>query len=85
MATPLLPYQPEGFDQIPAGFKDPDGTNLGIRVVAVAYAYNPDRVLAASVPRSALDFLDPGAAGLCSTSIRTTTTSRSTATTRSCR
>jgi ABC-type Fe3+ transport system substrate-binding protein len=63
----LLPYQPEGFDQIPAGFKDPDGTNVGIRISDVAYAYNPDRVPAASVPHSAPDFLDPSVAGLCIT------------------
>jgi ABC-type Fe3+ transport system substrate-binding protein len=28
-ANALLPYQPDGFDQIPAGFKDPDATNIG--------------------------------------------------------
>jgi ABC-type Fe3+ transport system substrate-binding protein len=66
-ANVLLPFQPDGFDQIPDGFKDPDGTNVGTRVIAVVFAYNPDRVPAASVPRSAQDFLDPSLGGLCIT------------------
>ena len=40
---------------------------MGTRVIAVAFAYNPDRVPAASVPHSAQDFLDPSLGGLCIT------------------
>jgi ABC-type Fe3+ transport system substrate-binding protein len=66
-ANALLPFQPEGFDQIPATFKDADATNVGIRVNAVGYAYSPERVPEDAVPHSALDFLDPRLAGLCIT------------------
>jgi ABC-type Fe3+ transport system substrate-binding protein len=55
----LLPFRPDGFDQIPDTFKDPDATSVGIQVNAVMYAYNPDRVAAADVPKSAPDFLAP--------------------------
>jgi ABC-type Fe3+ transport system substrate-binding protein len=60
----LLPFQPAGADQIPDGFKDPDGTSIGLRVSAVAFAYNPDRVPEDAVPRTALEFLDPRLAGM---------------------
>ncbi|HZS01805.1 MAG TPA: ABC transporter substrate-binding protein [Chloroflexota bacterium] len=66
-ANALLPFQPDGFDQIPAGFKDPDGTSVGIRVTGVAFAYSPGRVPEENVPRTALDFLDPKLGGLCIT------------------
>jgi ABC-type Fe3+ transport system substrate-binding protein len=66
-ANALLPFQPAGADQIPDGFKDPDGTSVGLRVSAVAFAYNPERVPEDAVPRTALDFLDPRLAGLCIT------------------
>jgi ABC-type Fe3+ transport system substrate-binding protein len=54
----LLPFQPEGIDQIHPSFRDPDGTSIGIGVNAIGYAYNPNLVAAKNVPRSALDFLD---------------------------
>jgi ABC-type Fe3+ transport system substrate-binding protein len=63
----LMPFQPAGFDQIPATFKDADGTSVGIRVNAVGFAYSPQRVPEDAVPRTAMDFLDPRLAGLCIT------------------
>jgi ABC-type Fe3+ transport system substrate-binding protein len=38
-----------------------------VRINAVAFAYNPERVPPASVPRTAQDLLDPSLAGLCIT------------------
>ncbi len=63
----LLPFMPPGFDQIPAGFKDLDGTHVGIRVGALGIAYSTDRVPPDLVPQSAADFLDPQLGGLCIT------------------
>ncbi|HLH23468.1 MAG TPA: ABC transporter substrate-binding protein [Chloroflexota bacterium] len=63
----LLPFRPDGFDQIPDGFKDPDATSVGLRVGAVAFAYNPDRLPEDVVPATAQDFLDPQLGGLCIT------------------
>jgi ABC-type Fe3+ transport system substrate-binding protein len=62
-AGALLAYRGPGFDQVIDTFKDPDGASVGVRVFALAYAYNPDLVAAADVPRSALDFLHPRFSG----------------------
>ncbi|HEY7067528.1 MAG TPA: extracellular solute-binding protein [Chloroflexota bacterium] len=66
-ANALLPFMPAGWDQIPAGYKDPDGTHVGIRVGALGFAYSTDRVPPDKVPETAQDFLDPQLAGLCIT------------------
>lgn len=66
-ANALLPFRPDGFDQIPAAFKDADGAYVGVYVSGLAFAYSPDRVPADKVPQTALDFLDPKLAGLCIT------------------
>jgi ABC-type Fe3+ transport system substrate-binding protein len=55
----LLPFKPDGFDLIPASFKDVDGAYVGIGVNTVTYAYNPTLVNGAAIPRSARDLLDP--------------------------
>jgi ABC-type Fe3+ transport system substrate-binding protein len=55
----LLAFQPQGFDQIDASFKDPDGAYTAIQINAHAYAYNPNLVKPEDVPKSALDFLKP--------------------------
>ena len=60
----LAVYRPEGWDAIDQTFKDPDGHYVGVFVTAVAYAYNPNLVKAADVPKSALDFLKPEFRGM---------------------
>jgi ABC-type Fe3+ transport system substrate-binding protein len=55
----LLEFKPQGFDKIDPGFKDADGAYVGVATHAHLYAYNPDLVKPAEVPRSALDFLAP--------------------------
>ena len=52
-------YRPEGSDPIDQTFKDPDGHFIGVFVTAVSYAYNPQLVKPADVPKSAMDFLKP--------------------------
>src|SRR5580698_9758584 len=53
----LLAFKPGGFDLIDARFKDSDGAYWATMVNAVPYMYNTDKVAAADVPNSALDFL----------------------------
>jgi hypothetical protein len=55
----LLRFKPAGFDKIDREFKDGDGAFVGVAVNAHPYAYNPNLVPAAEVPKSALDFLKP--------------------------
>ena len=55
----LLKFKPDGFDKIDREFKDRDGAFVGVAVNAHPYAYNPNLVAAAEVPKSALDFLKP--------------------------
>ena len=59
----LLKFEPDGYEQIPAEFRDPTGTSFPIGVVAVAYAYNPDLLPQGRVPRIATDFLKPEFSG----------------------
>jgi ABC-type Fe3+ transport system substrate-binding protein len=59
----LLPFKPDGFDQIIPNLRDPDGAYMAFAVVAIAYAYNTSLVRADEVPRSALDFLKPALRG----------------------
>jgi ABC-type Fe3+ transport system substrate-binding protein len=54
----LLDFKPEGFDKIDPSFKDPAGAYVAVQINAHAYAYNPNLVKSAEVPRTALDFLD---------------------------
>ena len=55
----LLVFKPGGFDAIDASFKDPDGAFWATMVNVVPYMYNTEKVAAADVPNSALDFLKP--------------------------
>lgn len=55
----LLAFKPEGADAIPASFRDPDGDFIVWYVAALSYAYNPRKLPASEVPKSALDFLKP--------------------------
>src|SRR5262245_17791304 len=59
----LLPFKPDGFDQIDPSFKDEGGAYLGVWVSGLSYAYNTEKVAAADIPRSALDFLKPAFSG----------------------
>jgi ABC-type Fe3+ transport system substrate-binding protein len=55
----LLAFKPGGFDAMDASFKDPDGAFWATMVNVVPYMYNTEKVSAADVPNSALDFLKP--------------------------
>jgi ABC-type Fe3+ transport system substrate-binding protein len=55
----LLEFKPAAFGKIDASFKDPEGAYVAVQVIAHTYAYNPQHVAAADVPKSALDFLKP--------------------------
>ncbi len=55
----LLAFKPGGFDKMDAAFKDEDGTFWATMVNVVPYMYNTEKVAAAEVPNSALDFLKP--------------------------
>jgi len=53
----LMDFKPDGFDAMDASFKDADGAFWATMVNAVPYMYNTQKVAAADVPNSALDFL----------------------------
>jgi ABC-type Fe3+ transport system substrate-binding protein len=53
----LLNFKPQGFAEIDGSFKDPDGAFWATQVIAVPYMYNTEKVTAADIPNSALDFL----------------------------
>ena len=55
----LIDFKPAGFDKIDSRFKDSDGAYWATMVNAVPYMYNTEKVTAADVPNSALDFLKP--------------------------
>jgi ABC-type Fe3+ transport system substrate-binding protein len=55
----LMMFKPNGFDVMDGSFKDADGTFWATMVIAVPYMYNTEKVAAADVPNSALDFLTP--------------------------
>jgi ABC-type Fe3+ transport system substrate-binding protein len=59
----LLAFEPPGFDKMDAAFKDSDGTFWATMVNVVPYMYNTEKVAAADIPDSALDFLKPQFAG----------------------
>ena len=59
----LLPFKPDGFDQIDPSFKDADGGYVGVWVSGLSYAYNTEKIAATDVPKSALDFLKPAFSG----------------------
>lgn len=55
----LLNFKPAAFAKIDRSFKDRDGAYVALQVIAHVYAYNPQLVAPADVPKSALDFLKP--------------------------
>ncbi len=55
----LMTFKPPGFDKMDAAFKDADGTFWATMINVVPYMYNTEKVAAADVPNSALDFLKP--------------------------
>jgi ABC-type Fe3+ transport system substrate-binding protein len=55
----LVEFKPDGFNLIDGSFKDPGGAFWATMVNAVPYMYNTEKVAAADVPNSALDFLKP--------------------------
>jgi ABC-type Fe3+ transport system substrate-binding protein len=55
----LLNFKPAAFGKIDRSFKEPDGAYVAVQVIAHTYAYNPQLVSPADVPKSALDFLKP--------------------------
>jgi ABC-type Fe3+ transport system substrate-binding protein len=55
----LIAFKPPGFDKMDAAFRDPDGTFWATMINVVPYMYNTEKVAAADVPNSALDFLKP--------------------------
>jgi ABC-type Fe3+ transport system substrate-binding protein len=59
----LLPFKPDGFEQIHESFRDPDGAFTTVSANPLPYAYNTKLVRQEDVPRSALDFLKPSFAG----------------------
>jgi ABC-type Fe3+ transport system substrate-binding protein len=59
VAGRLETFRPVGFDVMDASFKDPDGTFWATMVNVVPYMVNTEKVAAADMPNSALDFLKP--------------------------
>jgi ABC-type Fe3+ transport system substrate-binding protein len=55
----LLIFKPPGFDKMDAAFKDADGAFWATMVNVVPYMVNTEKVAAADVPNSAMDFLKP--------------------------
>lgn len=55
----LLTFKPPGFDKMDPAFKDADGTFWATMINVVPYMYNTQRVAAADIPNSAMDFLKP--------------------------
>lgn len=59
----LLPFKPEGFEQVLPSWRDADGAYIALNANLLTYAYNTKLVAAADAPRSALDFLKPQFSG----------------------
>src|SRR5580658_4309067 len=55
----LLAFKPNGFDKMDAAFKDADETFWATAINVVPYMYNTEKVAAADIPNSAMDFLKP--------------------------
>ena len=55
----LMHFKPDGFEQVFQPMKDKNGAWVAVSAVPLFYGYNPDGVLEADVPKSALDFLKP--------------------------
>jgi len=55
----LLPYQPIGWAQVPAAYKDPQARFTGLFMLTFANSYNKTMVTADNAPRDYADFLKP--------------------------
>jgi len=55
----LLPYQPIGWAQVPAAYKDPQARFTGLFMLTFANSYNKTMVTAENAPRDYADFLKP--------------------------
>ncbi|SHN09807.1 ABC transporter substrate-binding protein [Rhizobacter sp. OV335] len=55
----LLPYKPIGWDQVPDGYKDPQGRFTALFMLTFANSYNKNMVTAENAPRDYTDFLKP--------------------------
>lgn len=55
----VQPYQPEGFDDVPASLKDADGSWFAVHQGAVAFLVNTDELGDVPVPRCWEDLKDP--------------------------
>lgn len=63
-AGALLHFKAEGFDQVFDAMKDKNGAWVAVNAIPLFYGYNPDKVVDADVPKSALDFLKPAFRGM---------------------
>ena len=55
----LIPYRPPGFEKMDPAFKDKEGEYWATMINVVPYMYNTEKVAAADIPNSAMDFLKP--------------------------
>src|SRR5580692_4550556 len=55
----LLTFKPPGFEKMDPAFKDADGMFWATMINVVPYMYNTQKVTAADIPNSAMDFLKP--------------------------
>jgi ABC-type Fe3+ transport system substrate-binding protein len=58
-AGALMHFKPEGFEQVLAPMKEKNGAWVAVNAIPLLYAYNAEKVQAADLPKSALDFLKP--------------------------
>ena len=59
----LLPFKPEGFEQLPDAFKDPDGAYYPLFVFAFSNVVDTKVIPADKAPREAADYLRPDLKG----------------------
>src|SRR5580658_4305275 len=55
----LVNFRPPGFEKMDPAFKDKEGAYWATMINVVPYMYNTEKVAAADIPNSALDFLKP--------------------------
>ena len=55
----LINFKPPGFEKMDPAFRDEEGAYWATMINVVPYMYNTEKVAAADIPNSALDFLKP--------------------------
>jgi ABC-type Fe3+ transport system substrate-binding protein len=55
----LITFKPPGFEKMDPAFKDKEGEYWATMINVVPYMYNTEKVAAADIPNSAMDFLKP--------------------------